>query len=96
MKPAREYLWVMLKWRGPGGMTRGRSVHVPAEITDLEPDDQIARLRHIALEAKPNPAWRLVEYQIADLDRVVIERSPSRHPIVSLPPQLWIVTTKSL
>jgi len=89
MKPPREYLWVMLKWRGPGGMTRGRSVSVPAEIADLEPDDQIARLRHIALEAKPNPAWRLAEYQIADLEPVVIERPPSRRPTISLPFQLW-------
>lgn len=84
-----EYLWVMLKWRGPSSLTRGRSVHVRAEIAELEPDEQLARMRHVAMQAKPNPAWRLAEYQIEGRETVVIEGPPRRQLNISLPFQVW-------
>jgi hypothetical protein len=70
--PPREYLWAMLKWRGPSSMPRGRSVRVPAELTTLCRIEQVRRMRQIALEAKPNAAWQLIAYEIEGQERVTL------------------------
>jgi hypothetical protein len=39
---------------------------------------QALKLREIAMETKPNPAWRLVAYEIEGHDKVLIE--PEQRP----------------
>lgn len=67
-----DYLWTILKWRGPSGIVLGKSIRLSTEVADLDREDLDLKIREIAAACKPNTAWRLIEYEIAGRGRVAL------------------------
>lgn len=72
-KPPRTFVPLLLKWRGPDGLTSRRIIQIDSAVLALPPDEQVARMRQVALQIKPNPAWRLTAYELGDQARVEVE-----------------------
>lgn len=72
-KPPRTFIPLLLKWRGPDGLTSRRIVQIDSAMLDLPHDEQVERMRKVALQVKPNPTWRLTAYDLGSQGRVDLE-----------------------